>query len=155
MNKVRFPRWLCALGLSWLCLSSPGCGDALGPEKMPVATVDGRVRENGRPVSRGWIEFVPVDGTVGRLRSVRLGRDGAFHATKVPVGLNLIRLVNVDYFDPRARRVFGAFNSPIRRRISEQPGKSIEIDIIEEAIQFRKSHPQEEPIELPKPRVAR
>ena len=77
------------------------------------------------PVTRGWIEFVPVDGTVGRMRSAPLLADGTFHATKVPVGLNLVRLVNVDY-DPKVlgpmandlRRVFGAFTSPIRRKIA-------------------------------------
>ena len=155
MNKARLPRWLCPFGLCWLCyLLLPGCRDALGPERMPVATVDGRVTEKGRPVSKGWIEFVPVDGTVGRLRSARLRRDGTFHATSVPVGLNLIRLVDAD-IDPRARRVFGAFNSPIRRRISEHPDKSIEIDIIDEAVKFKNSHIQEEPFEPSKPRVAR
>jgi hypothetical protein len=154
MNAVLRPRWLRAVGLSWLCLFLPGCRNALGPEKMPVATVDGRVTERGRPLSVGWIEFVPVDGTVGLLRSARLRPDGTFHATRVPVGLNLIRLVNVD-IDPRARRVFGAFNSPIRRTIAEHPDKSIEIDIIDEAIKFKVSYPQEAPLAQPEPRVAR
>ncbi len=157
MNEGRLPFWLCTIALSSLSLASPGCGDAtdvLGPEKMPVASVDGRVSENGRPLSRGWIEFVPVDGTVGKLRSTRLRGDGTFHATKVPVGLNLIRLVNVD-IDPRVRHVFGAFNSPIRRTISEHPGPGIAIDIIDEAIKFQKAHSKEGPLEPSQPRAAR
>jgi hypothetical protein len=124
---------------------------------MPVASVDGKVAENGRPLSRGWIEFMPVDGTVGKMRSARLRGDGTFHATKVPVGLNLIRLVNADIDPrlPRVRQLVGAFNSPIRRTISERSARPIEIDIIEEAIKFQKEHPREGPLEQPPPRAIR
>ena len=76
----------CRLARAGLFLCSIGCRDVLGPEKMPVATVDGKVSQRGKPVTRGWIEFVPVDGTVGRMRSAPLHPDGTFHATKVPVG---------------------------------------------------------------------
>jgi hypothetical protein len=155
MKKVLFPLWLSgAIGLFGLCVVLPGCHDALGPEKMPVATVDGRVSVKGRPLSKGWIEFIPVDGTVGRMRSARLRGDGTFHATKVPVGLNLIRLVNADY-EPRLRFVFGAFASPIRRRISEQPGNKIEIDLIDEAVKYQNAQTKEAPLDQPDSRESR
>ena len=70
-------------------LLSVGCRDALGPEKMVTTTVNGTVTQAGKPLSRGWIEFIPVDGTVGRMRSARIQKDGTFHATKVAGGLQL------------------------------------------------------------------
>jgi hypothetical protein len=115
-----------------LLFPAAGCGDVLGPETMPVASVDGKVSQRGKPVTRGWIEFVPVDGTVGRMRSARLHSDGTFHATKVPVGLNLIRLVNIDWDPIWFKRTFGAFTSPIRRVIRENDNPPLEIDIFME-----------------------
>src|SRR5438132_13339166 len=85
------PRTLLFVGLGLL---SAGCAEELGPVPLRVARVQGVVRERGRPVSGGWIEFVPVDGTVGNLRSARLHQDGSFEADRVAVGTNLIRLVN-------------------------------------------------------------
>jgi hypothetical protein len=132
-------------------LCSIGCGDVLGPEKMPVAAVDGKVSQRGKPLTRGWIEFVPVDGTVGRMRSARLNSDGTFHATKVPVGLNLIRLVNIDIDAFRIRRTLGAFSSPIRRKIAENSNPPLEIDVIDEYLKGAQAplkqvpdHPPEE-----------
>ena len=63
-----------------------GCSEELGPEHMPVARVKGFVKEGVRPVSEGWIEFIPVDGTVGNLCSARLHADGSFEAEHVRGG---------------------------------------------------------------------
>jgi hypothetical protein len=104
----------------------------LGPEKMVTTTVLGSVSLGGKPVSQGWIEFVPVDGTVGRMRSARIQKDGSFHATKVPVGINLIRLVNTDIENFDLRHGFGSFASPIRRTIADQSGARVRIDVIDE-----------------------
>src|SRR5947209_4945853 len=68
-----------------------GCSEELGPVPMPVARVHGVVTEGHRPVAGGWIEFMPVDGTVGNLRSARLEPDGSFAADRVAVGVNAIR----------------------------------------------------------------
>jgi hypothetical protein len=151
MKEVRSPLWLRQVAACSLSLCSIGCRDALGPEKMPVTTVDGRVMQGVTPISRGWIEFVPVDGTVGRMRSARVLKDGTFHATKVPVGVVLIRLVNVDIGDKDVRQTFGAFTSPIRRTITDQPGNRLEIDIIMEvrkliASRKREGGPPGEPL---------
>jgi hypothetical protein len=114
---------------------------------MPVASVDGKVSQRGKPVTRGWIEFVPVDGTVGKMRSARIKPDGTFHATKVPVGLNLIRLVNIDWEPVQMRRIFGAFTSPIRRRITENENGPIEIDIVEEYLNLSRFPPKEKAVQ--------
>ena len=133
MRAVVRDLWLRAsLGCS-LALGCLGCHDALGPERMITTTVQGTVTQAGKPLSRGWVEFIPIDGTVGRMRSARIQKDGSFHATKVPVGLNLIRLVNADIENDELRRGLGSFGSPIRRTIAEKPGGDrVDIDVIDE-----------------------
>jgi hypothetical protein len=106
---------------------------------MPVTHVKGIVTEGSRRVSGGWIEFFPVDGTIGNLRSARIGPDGTFETDRVPVGLNLIRLVNVPLSSTAARKVFGAYTSPIRRTIPAQPGEPLVIDIVAESLRLRDS----------------
>jgi hypothetical protein len=123
------------LALAWLSLLLPGCTEELGPERMPVAKVSGRVTEGGRPVTGGWIEFYPIDGTVGKIRSARLRPDGSFETDSVAVGLNLIRLHTLDILKSTdGKRVFSAYHSPIRRTIPAEPTGPIKIDLIEEAI---------------------
>jgi len=134
--------WLRPVALAGLALALSGCANALGPERMPVTRVKGRVTEGGRPVRGGWIEFFPVDGTVGNLRSARLNADGTFEADHVAVGLNLIRLVNTDLKHPDAARLFGAYTSPIRRTIPERPGDPLAIELVDEATRYYESHPQ-------------
>ena len=73
--------------------ASAGCSEELGPEPMPSASVAGRVVRGGDPIGRGWVEFLPVDGTVGRLRSARIGPDGRFRADGVAVGRVGLRIV--------------------------------------------------------------
>ena len=80
--------------LMGIALFLVGCARTLGPVPMPMARVRGVVHDGNGPVSGGWIEFMPVDGTVGNLRSARLGPDGSFDAEGVPVGEVAIRLVN-------------------------------------------------------------
>src|SRR5213082_863800 len=117
---LTMPRTLLIVGLG---LFSAGCSEELGPVPLRVARVQGVVREGGRPVSGGWIEFFPVDGTVGNLRSARLHPDGSFEVDRVAVGTNLIRLVNAPIGLPELSRLFSSYHSPIRRVITEQPGE--------------------------------
>jgi hypothetical protein len=143
MIEVRLDLWLPRIVTCSLALCSLGCRDVLGPEKMVTTTVLGSVSLGGKPVSQGWIEFVPVDGTVGRMRSARIQKDGSFHATKVPVGINLIRLVNTDIENFDLRHRFGSFASPIRRKITDQSGARIQIDVIEEYLKAAKARANE------------
>ncbi len=144
--------WLSLLALACLAGSS-GCANSLRPEHMPVTSVAGRITENGRPVRGGWIEFVPVDGTVGKLRSARLQADGTFQAEKVPVGLNLIRLVNLDIGDANAKYLFGAFHSPIRRSIPAHPAVAMNIELVEEWNIFTKEYARQRSV-APRPQEA-
>ncbi len=84
-GQQRRLRWIDLL-LFVACLLVNGCRDVIGPEQMATTTVSGRVHVSGKPFTQGWIEFMPVDGTVGRLRSAAIGPDGSFSAQKVAVG---------------------------------------------------------------------
>jgi hypothetical protein len=125
--------------LLWIYFVTAGCKEELGPERMPVARITGVVREGTKPVAGGWIEFIPVDGTVGNLCSAKLNAHGAFDAHRVAIGVNLIRLVNAPLTTPGAAKIFGAFQSPIRREIVAQPSEPLSIDVVEELIRYRSS----------------
>jgi hypothetical protein len=116
-----------------------GCGRVLGPEAMPVAAVRGVVTEGNRRVGGGWIEFIPVDATIGKLRSARLNADGTFEATRVAVGVNLVRVVHARIESPVVAQVVGAFSSPIRRKVSPDDHQTFSIDLLEETLRFQAS----------------
>jgi hypothetical protein len=119
-----------------LPLAGCGCGSALGPERFRTVKVSGRIVEGREPVKGGWLEFIPVDGTVGNQRSARIQSDGSFEADRVAVGENALRLVNVPIQLPGGAQLFGAFTTPIRRVISEHQAAPIMIDLVEEAVRY-------------------
>jgi hypothetical protein len=116
-------------------LGAAGCSEELGPESMPVTRVSGSVSEGGRPLSHGWVEFFPVDGTIGNLRSAQLQPDGSFEASGVAVGQNLVRLVNAGV--RKELGLFTTFRSPIRRFASSGTIEPVRIELVDEAIQFQ------------------
>jgi hypothetical protein len=115
-----------------------GCREELGPVALRTTRVTGTIREGGRPVGRGWVEFVPIEGTVGNLRTAAIGPDGRFEATRVAVGRNLIGLVNVPMSLPDGPRLFAPSASPIRRAIPAGDPAVLEIDLLEEAIRHQR-----------------
>jgi hypothetical protein len=117
-------------------LAGTSCHEELGPEHFPVTSLSGVVVEGQDPVQGGWIEFIPIDGTLGDVRSASIGADGSFQADKVPIGLCAIRLVNARILAPGAALVFGRLNSPIRRVIPAGSREPMKIDLIEEMVQF-------------------
>jgi hypothetical protein len=125
--------------LLWMSFVAAGCSEELGPERMSTTRISGVVREGSRPVAGGWIEFIPVEGTVGNLCSAKLGADGSFDADKVAIGVNLIRLVNAPLSTPGATNLFGAYQSPIRRAIAARPTEPLSIDVVDELIRFQSS----------------
>lgn len=118
-----------------------GCREELGPEQFNTTRVIGKIVVGGRPVDKGWIEFLPADGTVGRLRSAPIRTDGTFEAERVAVGWNRIGLVNVPLAG-NLSRAFHPLSSPIHRKISASGG-AIEIDLLVEL--------QKEQVASPKP----
>ncbi len=138
-DKRRRLSWFHSIVLAWLAFGSPGCSEELGPERMIVSRVNGVVRQGQSPVAGGWIEFMPVEGTVGKIRSARIHNDGTFEAERVPVGLNLVRLANAPLGSVRAEQLFGSYHSPIRRTVPAHSTLPIVIDVRDEAILFKKS----------------
>jgi hypothetical protein len=135
--KLFSPRVRAALGPLALAILAAGCKEELGPERFVTTRVSGVIREGDRPVPGGWIEFLPVGGTVGNQRSARIRPDGKFAADKVPVGENALRLVDAPLEFPANSRLFGAFTTPLRRRIPEGGGDPLTIDLVDEALRFQ------------------
>jgi len=118
-----------------------GCG--LGPpERFPTAEVRGVVVEAGRPVGGGWIVFIPFDGAVGNQRSAPIASDGSFHAERVAVGLNSMRVVNAPIQLPRGRQLFESNLSPLRRVIPAEASGPLTIDLVEEALRYQARQPE-------------
>jgi hypothetical protein len=117
-----------------------GCSEELGPTPFRTTVVKGVVREGTRPISRGWIEFYPVDGTVGNLRSAPLNAEGKFEINGVAVGENLIRLENAPIESPAGSQLFRSYGSPIRRTVTEQQAIPLEIDLVAELIRYQRTH---------------
>jgi hypothetical protein len=120
-------------------LLAAGCREELGPERFATTKVSGVVVEGGQPVAGGWIEFIPVDATVGNIRSARIGSDGSFQADRVAIGENAIRLVHSPIQLPGGVRLFGQFSTPLRRRIPQEPPGTLKIDLLEEAVRYQAS----------------
>jgi len=123
-----------------------GCEEELGPVAFPTTRVVGVVRVGGRPVERGWIEFTPIEGTVGNLRSSPLARDGTFEATGVAVGKHVVSLVGLpkavnDRFGPAFQ---ATAKHPILRTIAPGDVTRLEIDLLEESIRREQEKAREE-----------
>ncbi len=128
-----FPR----SGLPFLltfCLVLSGCQEELRPVARPTASVSGRILLGEQPIEAGWVEFLPVDGTVGNLRSARLGPDGSFQAEGVAVGTNALRVVGV----PLPASLYDLFSQRyvLRRTMPEAGRRDLDIDLLEESLPF-------------------
>jgi hypothetical protein len=119
--------------LAVLPVVGSGCGEMLGPERFETTRVTGVVREGQEPVRGGWIEFVPVDGTVGNMRSAPIRPDGTFSADRVAVGPNRVGLVGVPTRAPGLRTMFDTLGTEIQRVIPPGPSTSVTIDVLTEA----------------------
>jgi hypothetical protein len=143
MRSHELCQWLA--GFVFLCLPAFvgfGCGSALGPERFRTVSVSGRIVEGKDPVASGWIEFIPVAGTVGNQRSARIQANGSFEADRVAVGENALRLVNAPVRLPGGAQLFGAFTTPIRRVIAEHQAAQLKIDLLEEAVRYQALQPR-------------
>jgi hypothetical protein len=123
--------------LLFLPLLFAGCSEELGPEQFLTTPLAGHILEDGRPVAGGWVEFIPVEGTKGNQRSARIQPDGSFQADRVAVGEVAIRLVNAPIRLPGGMQLFGSFQTPIRRVISEHPDSPLEIDLLKETLLYK------------------
>jgi hypothetical protein len=106
---------------------------------MPTAQVSGRVHIRGQPVAYGWIEFHPVDGTVGVLRSARLKPNGEFSTDGVAVGLNGIQILPPGFLPKQ----FGDLERAaiVRREIKAVPNNTLDIDLQDELLRYLRERP--------------
>jgi hypothetical protein len=135
-------------GLGWIVLSASlaglsGCSQELGPEVFPTTSVKGTITLSGRPISAGWIEFNPVEGTKGNLRSAPIQPDGSYSAVGVPVGRVTVNLINL-HAASSTNELFnlppGYFNFseiPIRRDIPAGESTRLDFDLRTEGLDFR------------------
>jgi hypothetical protein len=123
--------------VAWLGLAGTlGCSNAFHPPAIETTRVSGRVVEGGRPVRGGWIEFAPVDGTVGNMRAGPIGRDGRFIVHGAPVGLTRVGVEGSTVALPNWRFVFGPLGSTIRRRTTAGSCE-VTIDLLDELARAR------------------
>jgi len=124
--------------MAWAALGlfAAGCAEELGPERRVTTRVAGVVREGKRPVGGGWIEFIPMEGTVGNMRSAPIGPDGRFEAEDVPVGVNRIGFTAAPIQLPNWRNLFDPLNSVISRTVPPHPSTDFEVDLYQELGRF-------------------
>lgn len=120
-----------AAGLA--CLAACGCSEELGPEVIPSTTASGVVLASGRPVSRGWVELHPVDGTLGVITTARIGPDGRFRFDRAPVGEVVVRLSGAPLGDRNLIPLLRSI-TPIRRRTTSPEGAPMTIDVDREIL---------------------
>ncbi|MFM1801711.1 MAG: hypothetical protein RJA81_1063 [Planctomycetota bacterium] len=124
--KVR--RKISCFTLFWLSLLV-GCSEERPDPSFPRVTVVGKVVRARSPIRSGWIEFVPVDGGRGVLRSAEIQNDGTYEMTGLGPGLHAVRIIV-----PRDRTLFpfDKFFSPIRRTLTEDSQQEFLIDLDQE-----------------------
>ena len=140
------PSWFRFLLVILAATMLAGCRDPTGPESFRTTTIRGRVHWNGRPIGPGWLEIMPVDGTLGLPRSAPVAADGSFVADGVPVGRVAIRLAGpppppsgdrgADRFLAVAQR-----QHLIHKDIPPAPEGSLDLDLVREKFEVeRKLH---------------
>ena len=134
LPRAGLPRWL---ALPAVLLT--GCSEELGPERLPTTAIRGQVLADARPVAGGWIELIPVEGTVGNPRILPIGPDGSFRDDHTPIGRVALRFERIDLgpnpsFAARALDpgTFRTHSTPIRRTIAG-PAEPVRVDLVEEA----------------------
>jgi hypothetical protein len=95
------------------------------------------VHEGNRPLESGWIEFIPVDGGLGDLRSAWIRQGGHFEVERLGLGPHVVRIVGAPIQIPGGLSLFGTFMSPIRREIKAKPDEPIDVDVLEEAVRYQ------------------
>jgi hypothetical protein len=122
--------------------TAAGCSEELGPEKFETTRIKGRVISNAKPVTTGWVEILPTEGTMGNLRTAKIQPDGTFETDGTPVGKVAIILVKIppdQYptpFGTVPSLVFQVVNSPIRRTIPPGTECRVDLDLGVEAFRY-------------------
>lgn len=120
--------------IAWLALVCSGCSEETGAPPYPGATgrVTGRAIVGGIPISGGWLELIPTDGTAGDLRSSPLGPDGSFAIDRAAAGAVAVRIIhpptNLESRIPRDVRL--SFSSLVRLQVEPNREERVVIDVL-------------------------
>ncbi len=109
-----------------------GCSEEWRDVSISTTTVNGRITYRGRPISGGWIELLPAEGSLGYLRSSPLDADGRFQIERVSEGVHVVRVVNPPFSltsvgPVEARSRFETPMSPARVMVREGDELLIEL----------------------------
>ncbi len=92
----------------------------------------GYIHAADKPVAGGWVEFLPIDGTVGNFRVAPIDRAGRFEIDGVGVGRHVVGLAHTDLEQPFAS-LFDTFRTPVRRVIPAGDLYDLDLDLVAEA----------------------
>ena len=109
-----------------------GCSEETPPVRFATTRVRGFAHSGKQPVVGGWVEFMPIDGTVGNLRVAPIDRAGRFDIDGVAVGRNVVGLVHTD-LGPPFSAFFSTYLTPVRRHIPAGDVHELDFDLIVEA----------------------
>ena len=132
MNQNLTRAGFVTLKLGFLTILSivSGCSEEMPGTRFPLANVQGKVVRDGKPLTNGWVEYVPVDGGKGVFRSGPIELDGMYQMTGLGPGLHVVRVVV-----PRDKSIFpfDQFFSPIRRTLTSDSVQTYDINLNEES----------------------
>lgn len=118
------------IGLLAITVLTIGCSEERPGEALPKITVEGKVIREGKPLTSGWVEMVPVDGGKGVMQSGPIDPTGHYLATGLGPGLHGIRVIV-----PRDKTLFpfDQFFSPIRRTFTTDSVQTFDLNLSEES----------------------
>jgi hypothetical protein len=118
------------IGLLAITVLTIGCSEERPGEALPKITVEGQVIREGKPLTSGWVEMVPVDGGKGVMQSGPIDPTGHYLATGLGPGLHGFRVIV-----PRDKTLFpfDQFFSPIRRTFTTDSVQTFDLNLSEES----------------------
>ena len=119
-----------------LFILATGCGKVLGPESFKTTRVTGTIHAGTKTYDNGWIEFVPIEGTVGVMRSGRIHPGGTFEVDRVALGTNSVGIFGAN-FSREYNSVFNTLSTPIRRKITDSSTTPLDIDLMVERARYQ------------------
>lgn len=124
-----FPRVLMSLMVcATLVVLVGGCGSGSGPER---ASVEGTVTFNGEPIETGSIQFVPVEGVVGKAVSAPI-TNGEFSLSSSEgpaVGMNKVVIDATRKTGKQKKNIMGEMEDEIEHFIPARYNAQTELQV--------------------------
>ncbi len=120
--------WRAGLAAAALVTLTAGCGSDLG-----IATVEGRVTQNGQPVAGHWVRFTPTGG--GRSGNGRTDGDGRYELAYTAkdkgarVGSNRVEVGTGGEIDGRGNEISAPVQVYSTEKLVEDGDNVIDLEI--------------------------